>query len=242
MKKPSHQAKTDIRQKLFGVLVDLLSVGFVYLVSQLVIVIVLSLAGISDSSELDFHPNVLLAAYIASGYSIVLTLYGLLKVRKINVSILQLKKPRWGDLGYGLMGFGTYFLITLVVTSIIRLIPGLDLNQSQNLGLQNIDDSQLLTVFFALAVLPPLAEELLFRGFLYGRLKQHRVLPYVGAIITSLVFGLVHGQLNVGIDTFILSMVMIYILEIRKNIWSTIFLHSIKNTVAFLALFVFKIV
>ena len=242
MKESGHILKTNTKRKLFGIILDLLSVGLVYFISQLVIVIVISLAGISDSSELELRPKVLLTAYIASGISILLTLYVLLKVRKINISILQFKKPRWGDFGYGLIGFGTYFLITLVLTSLLGLIPGLDLSQRQELGLQNIDDSQLLAVFFALVVLPPLTEELLFRGFLYGRLKHHRVLPYIAATITSLVFGLVHGQLNVGIDTFILSMVMVYILEIRKNIWTTIFMHTVKNAVAFLALFVFKIV
>ena len=91
-------------------------------------------------------------------------------------------------------------------------------------------------------VVAPISEELLFRGFLYGKLKSRKLKPLFSAIVTSLLFGLVHGQLNVGIDTFILSMMMIYLLEKRQSLWVTIMLHMIKNGVAFLALFVFKIV
>lgn len=59
------------------------------------------------------------------------------------------------------------------------------------------------------------------------------------AIFTSGTFGLVHGQWNVAIDTFVLSMVMIFLYEKTKNLWACVFLHGLKNLVAFLALFVF---
>ena len=58
------------------------------------------------------------------------------------------------------------------------------------------------------------------------------------AIFTSGTFGLVHGQWNVAIDTFVLSMVMIALYEKTKNLWACVFLHGLKNFVAFLALFV----
>ncbi len=69
-------------------------------------------------------------------------------------------------------------------------------------------------------------------------LLAKRSVILAAAVFTSGTFGLVHGQWNVAIDTFILSMVMIALYEKTKNLWACIFLHGLKNLVAFLALFV----
>lgn len=69
-------------------------------------------------------------------------------------------------------------------------------------------------------------------------LLAKRSVILAAAIFTSGTFGLVHGQWNVAIDTFILSMVMIALYEKTKNLWACVFLHGLKNLVAFLALFV----
>jgi membrane protease YdiL (CAAX protease family) len=66
--------------------------------------------------------------------------------------------------------------------------------------------------------------------------------PWVAAIITSTLFGLLHGQANVAIDTFVLSMVMVYAYESRKNnLWVPVLIHATKNLVAFVVLFVLKL-
>jgi membrane protease YdiL (CAAX protease family) len=121
-------------------------------------------------------------------------------------------------------------------------VVGESFDQTQDLGLESISGWLLPLTFIALVIVPPIVEEVLFRGFLYGRLNYHRYSMLVSALVTSVAFALVHGQLNVGVDTFVLSMVMIYMLEKRQSLWVTITMHAIKNTVAFLALFVFKIV
>ena len=60
------------------------------------------------------------------------------------------------------------------------------------------------------------------------------------ALFVSSVFGLVHGQWNVALDTFVLSMVMIALYEKTNNLWASVLLHGIKNFIAFMALFVIK--
>jgi len=44
-----------------------------------------------------------------------------------------------------------------------------------------------------------------------------------------------------GIDTFILSLVLIYLREKTDSLYASIGLHMLKNTIAFLGLFVFKV-
>ena len=86
-----------------------------------------------------------------------------------------------------------------------------------------------------------LVEELMFRGYLYSRLRSTKLSYIVSSLIVSVLFGLAHRQLNISIDTFILSMVMIYVLRERDSLWATIGMHFIKNSFAFLAVFVLKL-
>ena len=86
------------------------------------------------------------------------------------------------------------------------------------------------------------------RGLLYSSLKK--AMPIAGAaVITSLIFAAAHlpeggaaGPLYVAaIDTFILSLVLVYLREKTGSLWSSITLHSFKNGVAFVLLFVLHI-
>ena len=91
--------------------------------------------------------------------------------------------------------------------------------------------------FIALVVVAPAAEELIFRGVIYGEMRK--VNPYLATIIVSLMFGIAHGQLNVGITAFAMSLVMCFMREkLTGTVWSTIILHMIKNAVAFYFLFI----
>jgi membrane protease YdiL (CAAX protease family) len=94
-----------------------------------------------------------------------------------------------------------------------------------------------ILAFITLVVIAPFAEELLFRGYLYGKLKSN-VPTVVAAITTSLLFGLAHQQLNVGIDVFILSLVLCTLRSLTGSIWAGVLVHIIKNALAYYLLFV----
>jgi membrane protease YdiL (CAAX protease family) len=211
---------------------------FVYGCGQLGALAVLSYAVASES------PSTLITstAFIVGGLAMVLSLLLLMKLRGIDKSVLKLNRVRFGDVGYALVGFMAYLVLSLIAANLLKLlVPSLDLNQAQEFGLKDVRMGMLALVFVALAVIPPISEELIFRGFLYGRFVGHGLSKWMSAILVSVLFGVVHGQWNVAIDTFVLSIVMIYLLERRQSLWVAIFLHAIKNTVAFLAIFVFKV-
>ena len=92
----------------------------------------------------------------------------------------------------------------------------------------------------ALVIIAPIMEELLFRGWLYGKLRLK--IPKVAAIVTtSLLFGLVHMQWNVGVNVFAMSVVLCALREVTGTIYAGILTHMIKNGVAFYLLFVLGI-
>ncbi len=203
----------------------------------------------STSQATDWLTNSVTAQFIfilLAEVSTVGAIYLFLQRRRLSMAMIGFKRPRWRDLAYGLMGVPIYYLLYLVAVGVAsHLIPSLNVSQQQDIGFTNVHGAaELIMTFISLVVLPPLAEEIMVRGFLYSSLKK--ALPTVWAvIITSLLFASAHlpeggsaGPLYIaGLDTFILSLVLIYLREKTGSLWGSITLHAIKNGVAFAALF-----
>lgn len=162
-------------------------------------------------------------------------------------SAIGFKKPRLSDAGVALLAYPVYFVIYAVVLVVsLQLLPGLDPDQEQQLGFDNVQGPLALAMtFVSLVILPPLVEEIIARGLIFTSLRKW--LKFFGAAaITSLVFAAAHlpqgegGLLWVAaIDTFMLSLVLCYLREKTGSLWPGIGLHFIKNGVAFMALFIF---
>jgi len=178
---------------------------------------------------------------------IVLLIYLFVRRYKDGLKTIGIRKPQWSDLAYGLCGLPIYLVLFLVsVAAIQHFIPSLNVNEKQQLGFNNVTGNlQLILTFLSLVVLPPIAEEILFRGLLYSSLKKN--LPKIVAVLgTCTLFAIGHlpeggsaGPLYIaGIDTFILSLVLIGIREKSGGIWGSMTLHALKNGIAFYALYV----
>ena len=144
----------------------------------------------------------------------------------------------WSDMGLGLVGFVPYIAISIAITAITTaLVSGFDVNQVQDVGFSHLlTRESFIVAFVALVVIAPIAEEILFRGYLYGKIKKH--IGVVGAtILTSVCFGLIHLQANVAVDVFALSIILCILRELTGSIWAGICLHMIKNGIAFYVLF-----
>ncbi len=176
-------------------------------------------------------------------------LWGFIRRRRSSWQALGLKLPKWRDVGYVLIGFGMYFVAAIVFLQIAKLLfPNIDANQQQQIGFDGASGIQLVPVFISLVILPAFVEELLVRGFMYGGLRKG-LNKYAAALITSALFGIAHLQAGFGspllwvaaIDTFVLSLVLIYLKEKTGSLAASIGLHMLKNTLAFLSLFVFAV-
>ena len=125
-----------------------------------------------------------------------------------------------------------------MVGALVSLIPGFDSEQAQKVGFDGVTTTaEYVMAFIGLVVLPPIFEELLFRGYLFGRLRKY-VPFWLAAIVTSIAFGFVHGQWNVGVDTFVLSIFLCYLREHTGSLWASMLLHGIKNGLAYFFLFI----
>lgn len=235
--KNAHKGKTV---DAVNILLDIVTIGAIYLLAQFFSGVVLNVGGIKSSEDIIGKPAIVIAAYLTAGIVMIGALYAIMRAYQIKKDFLFMRRPNIGDVGYAVAGFLVYLVATITAGILLRLIPGVDADQKQELGLDSVSSSLLPLVFLTLAVVPPFVEEFMFRGYLYQRLKSYRLSKPLAAILVSVLFGLVHRQVNVAVDTFILSMIMIYALEKRKNIWVAVMIHALKNTLAFMALFIFK--
>ncbi len=220
-------------------------IGFFIAQFLLVIVIdVLKSVGISFAGANQNVANSILAALIYMlTIAIVIGFPWLVKKYRTTKEDIGLTRlPTWMDIGLAPAGFIVYFLGSMLLLYLCSLVfPGLNLNQAQETGFGGVfHNYELLLAFFTLVVLAPFAEEVLFRGYLYGKLRQ-RVPMWVAVLLTSVLFGVIHGQWNVGLDVFILSIVMCALREITGNIWAGMLVHMIKNSIAFYIIFIFPL-
>lgn len=229
----------------------LLTLGIFFLgqlIPVILVVTALNIAGqSSDEITTLLSGNIaaqLIVTILIAAWSVFL-IWAFLKWRGHKpLDFLMLKKvPTGSQLLEVILLYGVYFL-TLIAASVIvsLLIPAVDVNQSQELGVAETSGNGLIAVFIMLAVIPPIFEEILFRGFLYKYLRKFGgiILAY---IVTSVIFGAAHlefGNLNwiAAIDTLIFSGFLIYISQKHASLYSAIFLHAIKNSIAFVVLFV----
>lgn len=150
--------------------------------------------------------------------------------------------PRWRDIGLAISGVILAMLLRVGLVMLVQsLFPSFDASQQQELGfsfsLQN-SRLELITVFILLAVLVPVIEETVFRGYLFGKVRSHSGF-LVTALVVSLLFGLAHftggGWVSVVV-TFSLAIVMCLTREVSGSIYPSILMHMINNSIAFVAL------
>ena len=94
------------------------------------------------------------------------------------------------------------------------------------------EDVTVLTVFLAV-VAAPIAEEILFRGLLFTRMARGSNL-YIAAIISSIVFGIMHGTMIWAIYTFVVGAVLVWLFVKTRSLTAPILAHFAFNGVSFL--------
>lgn len=149
--------------------------------------------------------------------------------------------PTWTDILLAPVGFVIYLLLAAALIAIFSHFPFFDASQTQELGYHLTSGLDRVVAFFALCLIAPVAEELIFRGWLYAKLRAllpgKRLSLILSCLLVSLAFALLHGQWNVGVNVFAMSLVLCGLREVTGTIYSGILLHILKNTIAFVLVY-----
>lgn len=250
-------SRTHAPQNRLGAVVAVSAAIAIFFLSQIIAINLIAIYLVTQGSSIISIENWLstgvigpFVSHLAVATVGMALIYGLLKLARARWETIGLKRPEPSDIFYALIGYGWYLFLYFSTAFLVRiLLPDIDFDQEQQLGFSTeIAGIGLLFVFVSLVIMPPLYEEVLTRGLLYTGLKKNlSVLP--AAIVTSALFAVAHLQWGNGtpllwvaaIDTFVLSMVLVYLREKTGSLWPAIGLHAIKNFVAFTLLFVFKV-
>lgn len=149
------------------------------------------------------------------------------------------KAPQARDIFLTPVVFLVYLISTAIVSSFaLQLLPFVDATEQQDTGFVGISGQfEYVLAFLSLVIIAPIAEELLFRGYLLGKLRKY-VSLWLAIFVTSLLFAIVHFQWNVGIDVFVLSIFLCLLRVWTNSLWSPILLHMLKNGIAYYFLFI----
>ena len=262
-KEDNHPEKTKrFFKTFFNVLMLLVWVGAAIIASQLILGwLMLALVGANT-----FQKPFVTALYSALSYTLAMVLIIIVPLllkkqkeakpknsTKQSIDWKELRTdlglkglPTWTDLGLAPVGFLIYLVLAFIMTFIFSQFAWFDASEAQDVGFNFIiSGPEKLIAFLTLVVVAPIAEEIIFRGFLYGRLRNllnvkiaNKFSVFLSIFLTSLLFGIMHMQWNVGVNVFAMSIVLCALREITGTIHAGILLHMLKNGVAFYLLYV----
>lgn len=81
----------------------------------------------------------------------------------------------------------------------------------------------------SIVVMAPLVEELLFRGAIQGHLMRKWKMPYLGIVVSSLIFGVVHGNPAQIPFAFVVGMALGWVYYLTGSLIPGILMHFINN-------------
>ena len=133
-------------------------------------------------------------------------------------------------IGIGLLG---QYAIGFVVGLLKFAMPDLVANYEKITSTLCIENGSPLVIFLLVVVIGPIAEELLFRGVIYGRLRNSFTVTQA-AVISAAIFGIYHKNIVQGLYAAFFGIILAYIFEKTQTIWGCTLMHMAFNVSAYL--------
>lgn len=142
-----------------------------------------------------------------------------------NGFVMQFRRERlekWWIIG--LLGI----FVSLGLGRFVSLLPLDNIIGNYEQTSQALMGGNLLVQIISLAVIVPVAEELIYRGLVFTGLTKIMEAKYA-IFVASITFGLFHLNLMQGIYAFLLSLVLICVYMKYRTIIAPIIIHSLAN-------------
>ena len=193
--------------------------------------------------EVKVTPAIMLVGMIAQQVVMILIVMVLLMYRSVN--FVELFGLRWKKAKL-LFVIAPVGVILAVAFSIALRIAGFDDWLNQTFG----DESKLqetvrvyqgsqvtfrILIAVAVAILAPVAEEIVFRGYIYGATKRFTD-RFFAAIFSSLLFAVVHNNIDALLPLFFLALILALAYELTGSLWAPISIHALFNATTFVNL------
>lgn len=155
-------------------------------------------------------------------------LFFVIRKKKLSCEIQLNQCSKENIIASVLFGIG----IAFVLDFFINLIPfPEDLIESFVASHATLSAGNAVINFITVALIAPITEEVIFRGLIYTRLKAGMPV-IVAAILSSLMFGIGHGELIWILDAFIAGLALVWVFETTHSLYACIAVHMTNNTIA----------
>ena len=158
---------------------------------------------------------------------------------KNDLNIWDPKILSWKGMGIVLLGYAAMFCCDSLAQYLMEM-RGIDTTVNQDAIVQLLAGVPFWLALLITALLPALAEEIIFRGYLYKKLFGS--LSIVGLVLSSLIFGLMHGPTD-WLSCFIYSssgLILGYSYYKTGYLVYPMVIHLLNNGLATLAYHFFK--
>lgn len=158
-----------------------------------------------------------------------------LKARKISIArVFGLRPPRLAAaLGAG-AGFCALALPLVWAASLLARKLGAEAQPQEiarffTQAVEARDWGRILLAGSVAAVIAPLTEEFLFRGYIYGTLRRNMGAP-AALLLASALFAAIHLNAAVLAPLFLLAVCLTLAYEATGSLWTSVCLHSLFNS------------
>ena len=166
----------------------------------------------------------------------------LFQVRGLNpAELFGLQHLHWRSL---VVTVGVFTMIILISVNMVSAIsttwlqnfwPVLEPQETVKAFQQSDGIGFKILVIFMAVVIAPLAEEILFRGFVYGVLKRYTDAPFA-ALSSSLMFAIIHLHVGSLLPLWMLAVIFCLAYEITGCLLVPMMLHATFNAVSIIAM------
>ena len=197
----------------FTVLVLLLLSGL-FPLKKLDLLVTTLFASILLEAIVFVFPSIIFIRLKGTGYSSGLLFSGF-SIRKLPLLLSLLSTALFGQILFNAFSY-------------IIGIGGADFTSSSSYILSDIPTStSFIYVFTAFALVPALAEELLFRGIFFKEYSKYGAIPAL--VVPSLLYAMSHFDLASFSSHFLMGFVLSYAVLLTNSIWSAIIMHFLAN-------------
>lgn len=186
-------------------------------------------------------PTQMITLAAAEGISLIGGVYfGGLRQKQLTWKAIGLRTPtiRWffSSAAISIVAIPVSGLITLTIMLLLNL--PLENPQLDILLPDKITPFEMIGMLLFAGVIAPLGEEFLFRGVLYPLLRNKWGV-FIGVFTTSLIFAIAHLNILIGINAFLLGILLAILFEYSRSLWISSFLHILNNTMRLAILYLF---
>lgn len=178
-----------------------------------------------------FKNNIMLLTGLAALVAIPILSYFYIRNKNNEIKKQSLKSPSFATYVTCILGAaGAAVVCNLITAAIFTGFNDAAFDEVNEI----IYNSSLITAILAGVILGPIAEELVFRGIIYRKIA-YNYNPIAAIIITSIAFGIFHGNITQGVYAFLMGLMLAYAYFVTDRILVCMLMHIAANLISFVA-------